>query len=495
MITQHPKTRLGIIGGLGALAGVDVYFKLVRSLAREGISEDYELFFEQHPFDGNENSGGEKPNLNARKLYIFDMIRQFEKHHVESVLVPCFISHTFIRELQTEITTPIVSIMDALRFHLKEQFAGACHIGVLASDYVKSKKLFENTFSGGDITLSYPDDAIQTDCVMHAIYGDQGIKAGNLRGAAVDLLHQACVHLLDRGADVIVSGATDIAIVADLLRSRGIPIVDTNQVYVDYALRNREKPLPRSFKIGVVGGVGPAATVDFMNKIIHNTSASRDQDHIKIIVEHNPKIPDRTANLIGDGEDPTIALYAACKRLEDNDAALIAIPCNTAHAYVKRIQAHLAIPIVNMLDETVAYIRQQFAAGVKVGLLATSGTIASRVYHEAADGQAFELLVPDDIHQARVMHAIYGEEGIKAGYTDGTCRDDLMAALLHLVQRGATVIVLGCTELPLLLKQDLAFPVAGSHIALLDPTTILARSCVARSDISSQQHGSVMLVS
>lgn len=476
------KTRLGIIGGLGTLAGVDVYFKVARALARDSISERYELFFEQHPFEGNENSGGETPNLNARKLYIFDMIKQFEKSQVERVLVPCFISHTFIKELQSELATPIVNIMDALLAHLQQEFPTGCKVGVLASTYVKNKKLFDQHVAGLGITVVYPDDVVQDDCVMRAIYGEQGIKAGNLQGDAVNLLHQACVHLLARGADVIVSGATDVAIVADLLRSRGIPIVDTNQVYVEYALRNEQAPQPRTFKIGVVGGVGPAATVDFMDKIIQNTHAVRDQDHIKIMVEHNPKIPDRTANLIADGEDPIIALYSACKRLEENEAALIAIPCNTAHAYVKRIQAHLSIPIVNMLEETVSYIREHFPLPAKVGLLATSGTIASRVYHDAAVDQGFELITPDGTHQGKVMNAIYGPLGIKAGHTGGVSRQDLLDALAHLVEQGASVVILGCTELPLVLQQDPAFAIAGRTVALLDPTTILAQACVKRAE-------------
>lgn len=75
-----------------------------------------------------------------------------------------------------------------------------------------------------------------------------------------------------------------------------------------------------AFKLGIVGGIGPAATVDFMSKIIRNTDARCDQEHLRLVVEHNPQIPDRTANLLGGGEDPTQALYDACKRLEANEA-------------------------------------------------------------------------------------------------------------------------------------------------------------------------------
>jgi aspartate racemase len=155
------------------------------------------------------------------------------------------------------------------------------------------------------------------------------------------------------------------------------------------------------------------------------------------------------------------------------------MPCNTAHAYVERIQASLSIPIVNMLSETVRHIDTHCQGHNKVGLLATAGTVTSGVYHEATRGSLFELLVPDAEHQALVMDAIYGSQGVKAGFTDGQCKQTLLKALEHLVKRGASVIILGCTELPLVLPEDPAFEVAGRTVVLLDPTAILARSCVS----------------
>jgi len=235
-----------------------------------------------------------------------------------------------------------------------------------------------------------------------------------------------------------------------------------------------------TFKLGIVGGIGPAATVDFMRKIIRNTEASRDQDHLRLVVEHNPQIPDRTANLLGSGEDPTGALFEACLRLQDSEATLIAMPCNTAHAYIDRLQPRLAIPIINMLSETVAYIERHWQGRPTVGLLATSGTIASGVYHVAAAGRRLDLVVPDAKHQQLVMEAIYGERGVKAGHVDGDCKLALLRALSHLAGRGANVIVLGCTELPLVLEQNPRYCIDGYEVALLDPTDILARSCVAR---------------
>ena len=175
----------------------------------------------------------------------------------------------------------------------------------------------------------YPRPDIQRDCLMPAIYGEHGIKSGHLQGESIELLERACCDVLEQGAEVIAPGFTEISIVAENLCQRGLPVIDINQVYARHAVDFDGEASSRPFKIGVVGGVGPAATVDLMNKIVRNTPARRDQEHIKIVVEQNPQIPDRTENLIGEGADPTVALYATCKKLEADEADLIVIPCNT----------------------------------------------------------------------------------------------------------------------------------------------------------------------
>jgi aspartate racemase len=196
-----------------------------------------------------------------------------------------------------------------------------------------------------------------------------------------------------------------------------------------------------------------------------------------MVVEQNPQIPDRTANLLHHETDPTVALYATCKRLESEGANAIAIPCNTAHAYVERIQTYLSVPIVNMLTETVREIVTKYGKGTKVGLLATSGTVESRVYHKAAADQ-LELVTPEPGFQNMVMEAIYGEDGVKAGYTRGRCRDLLLSAIEHLSSLDAKVQILGCTELPLIFSQTENFSVGNTQVVLIDPTDILAKRCV-----------------
>ena len=313
---------------------------------------------------------------------------------------------------------------------------------------------------------------------MEAMYGVNGIKDGHLEGVPLESVYQACLSLQSQGATVIVPGMTELSLVCSDLQRRGITVLDINEVYANFATLEKGQPSRPPFKLGIVGGVGPAATVDFMGKVVANTPAGKDQEHIKMVVEQNPQIPDRTANLLRDETDPTMAMYATCKRLESAGANAIAIPCNTAHAFVERIRAHLRVPIVNMLTETVEWIVQKYGSGKAIGLLATSGTIESQVYHEAARRAGLQVITPGFDYQTMVMEAIYGEHGIKAGFTDGICKEQLLLAAEHLCELGAEVLILGCTELPLVLDHSEAFRINDHVVPLVDPTTILALKCI-----------------
>lgn len=465
----------GIIGGLGTLAGADLFLKLVKSRAVMADQGRYHFLFEQHPFRDVTMPLTQQASMTSRKLYIFKTCQSFEARKVDAVLMPCFASHTFREELQAELSVRIVNMMDALARTLDDALPDGGTLGILASDYVRHARLFEEQFSER-FEIVYPAEATQAK-LMDAVYGEDGIRAGNTDGLCLEHVHQASQELVEAGASIIVPGMTELSLVATALQRRGIAIVDVNQAYADYATSLADGHIALAFKLGIVGGVGPAATVDFMGKIVKSTTAARDQDHIKMVVEQNPQIPDRTANLLRHETDPTVALYATCKRLESEGANAIAIPCNTAHAYVERIQSHLSIPIVNMLTETVRHIVDKYGKGTRVGLLATSGTVESRVYHDAAAGQ-LELVAPDPEFQEMIMESIYGADGVKAGHTQGRCADLLRAAIAHLANRKVKVQILGCTELPLIFAQTDAFPVGDATVGLVDPTDVLAKRCV-----------------
>ena len=443
---------LGIAGGLASQASEDLFFKRVKSTLAGVGSGNFKVIMEQRSFGDERAVADVSFDPAARKLHVFNSILALEEKKIDAVLLNCFISLTFIDDLKSSINTPIIDLMDALLSFVRREYPQAHKLGILTSSYVRKERLFEHYFDSGSYELIYPLQQLQT--------------------GSPELILQACRELADQGAELIIPGLAEVLLVMDALTARqSIPVIDTNQVYANYAAAYQGDATEKTYKVGVVGGVGPSATVDFMDKIIQHTKAGRDQDHVRMVVEHNPQIPDRTANLVSGGPDPTIPLYAACKRLEANGADLIAIPCNTAHAFVGRFQHYLSIPIVNMLVETVETIKQQCPDASVVGLLATDGTLQSRVYHELLEQMDYDILLPDEQHQEILMDVIYGEKGIKAGFTDGSCLRDFHRVIKHVADRDADVLILGCTELPLL-------ELPRKSVPILDPTDILARKCV-----------------
>lgn len=477
--SSFQKTRFGIVGGLGPLAGADLFFKLVRATPALRDQDHFDIIIEQHPFADEHDAGQADYNPSRRKFYVYDTIKNFESRGVDCVLLGCFLSHGFIKELQPELRPKILSIFDALAAHLRTTHPRVRRIGILTSDYSRRVGLFEHHL--GDWQLLYPDKETESGDPATAIYGARGIKAGNLGGEAVAMIAHACRDLARRGAELIVPGFTEIPIVLAALQDLiDIPILDCNRIYAEYAIACRSQQNPHTGKLGIVGGVGPAATVDFMAKIIRRTRADCDQEHLPMIIEHKPQIPDRTANLVGSGADPTIALYSACRKLEQQGASAIAIPCNTAHAFVDRIQRHLTVPIINMLEETVAHIKSIYPTIQAVGLLATSGTVQSGIYDKVLKTAGLDCLAPEQSFQQLVMAAIYGPGGVKADFDAPYCRKTLMPVINHLADMGATVCILGCTELPLIFTdQELTITGGNGRMVLIDPTEILAARCAA----------------
>ncbi|MGE8528352.1 aspartate/glutamate racemase family protein [Chryseobacterium rhizosphaerae] len=465
--------KIAVIGGLGTLSGGDLFFKLLKNQRVLKNQLQYHFVFEQQPYSQINLPLYHEEDIKSRKYYTYNVCKKFEAQSLTKVLLPCFASHSFLEELQKEISIPIVNIFKALAEYINSRFKTPIKIGVLTSDYVKESHMLSQYIP--DHELIFPS---HQERLMEAIYGDQGIKNGYFDGLSLEYIYQACTELNSNGCDIILPGITELSLIVEQLWKRGISILDVNQIYADYALEHDSDITAKPFKLGILGGVGPSATVDFMNKIIKNTPAQKDQDHIKMVVEQNPQIPDRTAHLIYHETDPSIALFSTCRRLEAEGVDAIAIPCNTAHAFVQDIQEHLSIPIINMLTTTAEYIRESFGESVKVGLLATSGTIESKVYHNILEEFGFDVVIPDQEHQNNVMESIYGKFGVKAGFTEGLCKEHFLKAADFVINSGAEVIILGCTELPLLFPIETKIIKNGKSIPLIDPTLILAKKIV-----------------
>ncbi len=218
--------------------------------------------------------------------------------------------------------------------------------------------------------------------------------------------------------------------------------------------------------IGILGGMGPLATADLFRRIVEKTPAKRDQEHPRIIIYDNPKIPDRTAFILGKGEDPRPELIDSARKLENWGADFIVMPCNTAHFFAEDIQREIRIPLLSMVEETAKTIE---AMGLrKVGLLATDGTVKGLVYHRALLGRGIPIAVPPKRDQETVMKAIY--KGVKAGNLNMGRR--LLLDVAKKLERRVEGMIAGCTEVSLVLKpHDLGVP-------LVDPLDVIAKKAV-----------------
>ncbi len=202
--------------------------------------------------------------------------------------------------------------------------------------------------------------------------------------------------------------------------------------------------------IGLMGGMGPAATVDFYRRIVESTDAGRDQDHLHVIVDSQPLVPDRTAFLLGHGEDPAPTLVAMAQTLERAGADVLIMACNTAHAFAPQVAVAVDIPLVELPREAAVAVAGHLPGVRRVGLLATTGTVVSGLYQRALAAQGLESVVPDHVVQERVMDAIYGPLGVKAGADQRQARHMMEEVGAALVAAGAQALLLACTELSVL---------------------------------------------
>lgn len=222
--------------------------------------------------------------------------------------------------------------------------------------------------------------------------------------------------------------------------------------------------------VGVLGGMGPLATVDFMHKMLAATPASTDQEHVPVVVSCIPQVPDRTAAFRGEGASPLAAMVASGRRLVAAGAGLVVMPCNTAHLWFDPVAEALGLPMLHLVDAALEEAALRAGEGSRIGLLATDATLASGLYvnRAAATGRVQWLLPTAGEMLECVMPGI---AAVKAGRLEPATR--LFAGVSHaLARRGATAVVLGCTEIPLVLDE------AAAGLPVVDASAALARKAV-----------------
>jgi aspartate racemase len=223
---------------------------------------------------------------------------------------------------------------------------------------------------------------------------------------------------------------------------------------------------------GVLGGMGPEATVDFMAKVIALTDASCDQDHVRMLVDHNPHVPNRQDAILGDGEDPGPVLADMAADLEASGADFLVIPCNTAYAFEDAILAATHIPLISIIGVSIAAAAERAPGVERIGVLATDGCLRSGVFQAGleAAGLAAELPSADELRE--VMALVRTIKAGKQSEATGRAMANLAEAL---VSRGAGAVIAGCTEIPLVLDQGaVSVPLISSTDALAEITVKLA---------------------
>ena len=219
--------------------------------------------------------------------------------------------------------------------------------------------------------------------------------------------------------------------------------------------------------LGVIGGLGPIATAHFMELIIHMTDVETDQQHLPMIVYNMPTIPDRTAYILDHSkENPLPRMLELGKILSDQQVSCIAIPCITAHFFMAELEAGIPAPLIDGVAATALHLK---AHGIrKVGIMATDGTVSSGIFHRELISQGLEPILPGESAQKDVMHLIF--DNVKAGKPAEMGR--FFAAAEDLRSQGAEAIILGCTELSLIKRDE------NIGAGFIDAMEVLAKESV-----------------
>ena len=223
--------------------------------------------------------------------------------------------------------------------------------------------------------------------------------------------------------------------------------------------------------VGIIGGMGPEATVDLMRRVIAATPAQDDTDHIHMIVDNNPKIPSRITALIdGTGESPSPELCRMAIGLEKSGATFIAIPCNTAHAYLEDVRGAVHIPVLDMPRLAAAYLQAMILTRRTVGVLASTAVLRIKHYDRVLSEVGLKALYPED--QTGLMAVI---RGVKRGDTGLANRNRFKQIAQNLLESGCDVLLIACTELSVLADTlDDALPITDAMDVLVNEIVRLA---------------------
>jgi aspartate racemase len=238
---------------------------------------------------------------------------------------------------------------------------------------------------------------------------------------------------------------------------------------VDAGLRRHDEASPARI-IGVLGGMGPLASAHFMLRLTLLTPAERDQDHVPAILWSDPRIPDRIASLRGQGPDPLPWLLRAIDGLKQAGCGAVVMPCNTVHGWFDRLTGSASLPILHIVDAVANDLRRTGIASGRIGVIGTDATLAMRLFQNRLGSQGWDIIEPDQAQMQRLVTpaiAAVKANRVTEAYTP------FAEVVTSLAARGATAVVLGCTEIPIALQ-------AGPplDVPVIDTIDALARAAI-----------------
>lgn len=225
--------------------------------------------------------------------------------------------------------------------------------------------------------------------------------------------------------------------------------------------------------VGVLGGMGSAATLDFFARVLAESKAGRDQEHIRLIIDCNPAVPDRNAAVAGTGPSPAPVLQEMARGLARAGAEILVMPCNAAHAFLADVRAATDLPVISIIDVTVEALRRGLPQLRSAGILASTGYLDAGLYQTALAQIGVEAVVPTGDARDRFMNALYR---IKSGDAGSSTKYEMITIADALIAQGAQAIIAGCTEVPLVLAaRDVGAPFLNSTDCLVQATIAAAR--------------------
>ncbi len=224
--------------------------------------------------------------------------------------------------------------------------------------------------------------------------------------------------------------------------------------------------------LGVLGGMGPLASAQFMLRLTLLTPAERDQDHIPAVLWSDPRVPDRTRGKLSGGADPLPWLLRGIDGLKAAGCGAIAIPCNTAHGWYEEMTARAGMPVLHIVDAAAADLRRQHVAAGKIGVMGTQATLNMRLYQDRLEHQGWDCLIPTQDEMDRLVSpaiALVKANRVAEAY------EPLASVVRSLAARGAGAVVLGCTEIPLGIQ---AGPFRSLGVRVVDSIDALALAAI-----------------